>query len=291
MSIDLAANAESDDRTSSTREFFHAWRDSDMARITELLAPDCEWYRDGQSIPLTDAAVFHGLDSSTAVADITPEVINIDDHGASALLIGAAGPTNAGRPVGFINLKFDHGAIAKVSEARLRAPRPVAATAAAAAPARVGVTVASAGAKAVALVLYCVIDEFLFSIPVLALAALWDPWRTFLLLTPIYFVFAMTVGYLVAHLRQQRGAVQGSALQRWLDTKTARREANWERRALLGFGVLGTGVVTIILGPILTPWLAHRLGLDRGHGTLVVGSAFWSLCLVGTYSGLIALIF
>ena len=199
----------------------------------------------------------------------------------------AAGPTNTRRPVGFINLKFDGGAIAKVSEARLQAARP----GVAAAQTTFAVTAADTGAKVIALILYCLVDEFLFSIPVLALAALWDPWPAFLLLTPIYFAFATSVGFIVSRVRQRRGAVSGSALQRWLDTTTARRETNWERRALLGFGLLGTGVVTIILGPILTPWLAHRLGLDRGNGTVVVGSAFWSLCLVGTYSGLIALIF
>jgi hypothetical protein len=184
-------------------------------------------------------------------------------------------------------LKFDIDGIAKVSEARLSAgrggadvaPRP-----------SVGAAVAGTGAKLVALVLFCFLDELVFSIPVLAVAAFWGPWRAFVLLTPLYFVFGVIVGVVISRVRGRRGVASGSALQRWLDAKTARQETHWERRALLGFGFLGAGVVTIVLGPILTPWLAHRLGLDRRYGTVMAGSVFWSTCLVGTYSGLIALV-
>ena len=191
------------------------------------------------------------------------------------------------RPVGFINLKFEIDGIARVSEARLpaargragEAPRP-----------NVGAKIAGAGAKLVAIILYCFVDELVFSIPVIAVATIWDPWPAFVLLTPIYFAFGVIVGLVISRVRRRRGAARGSALQRWLDAKTTRQGTAWERRALLGFGVLGTGLVTIALGPILTPWLAQRLGLDRPYGTVVVGSAFWATCLVGTYSGLIALI-
>jgi hypothetical protein len=288
MTIDLAADAESDDLSASAREFFQAWRRADMARITQLLAPDCEWYRDGEPIALTDDAVFRELDTAATASDITLQMINADDHGASALLMGeTAGPNTARRPVGFINLKFDVDGIAKVSEARLSAPRRGAHVAQ---RPGAGAAVAGTGAKLVAIVLFCFLDELVFSMPVLAVAAIWGPWHAFVLLTPLYFAFAVIVGVVISRVRGRRGAASGSALQRWLDAKTARQETDWERRALLGFGFLGAGVVTIALGPILTPWLAHRLGLDRRYGTVVVGSVFWSTCLVGTYSGLIALI-
>ena len=91
-------------------------------------------------------------------------------------------------------------------------------------------------------------------------------------------------------LRQRHRATNGSALQRWLDAKTARQGTDWERRTLVGFGLLGTGVVTIVLGPIVTPWLAQGRGLNRRYGTAAVGSVFWSVSLVATYSGLMALI-
>ena len=288
MTIELAADAESDDLTAVAREFFQAWRRSDMARITQLLAPDCEWYRDGQPIPLTAKAVFRPLEPTGAAPDITPQVVNVDDHGASALLIGEVdGSGTTRRPVGFINLKFEVDGIARVSEARLpaareragEAPRPnVGAKVAGAAP-------SSSPSFSIASSTSCC---FLFrSSPS---PRIWDPWPAFVLLTPIYFAFGVIVGLLISRIRRRRGGVRGSALQRWLDAKTTRQGTAWERRALLGFGVLGTGLVTIALGPILTPWLAQRLGLDRPYGTVVVGSAFWATCLVGTYSGLIALI-
>ena len=47
MTIELAAETESENLNASA-EFFHAWRRGDMARIALLLAPDCEWYRDGE---------------------------------------------------------------------------------------------------------------------------------------------------------------------------------------------------------------------------------------------------
>jgi hypothetical protein len=287
MTIDLTADAESDNPNAAARDFFQAWRQSDMARLALLLAPDCEWYRDGKVIDLTDGAVFRRPDITGGSPDVTAQVVNVDQHGASALLVTAAKGSSTTRPVGFINLRFDADGIGKVSEVRLSRP--------AAAHSRVGhaspiAKVVSAVAKVLLLVLYFFIDEIVFSIPVIAVAALWDPWRAFVLLTPLYFAFAMILGVAISRIRQRRGAVSESSLQRWLDAKTARKETDWERRALIGFGFLGAGIVTIVLGPLLTPWLAHRLGLHRRYLTLVVGSVFWSICLVGTYSGLMALI-
>ena len=288
MTIDLTADAESDNPNAAARDFFQAWRQADMERIAPLLAPDCEWYRDGEAIPLTDGAVFRQPDITILEPDVTAEVVNVDHHGASALLIsGVKGSSGSRRPVGFINLRFDADGIGKVSEVRLSRPTGRVPSAG---RASLGARVMRAVAKLLLLIVYFFIDELVFSIPVFAVAALWDPWSAFVLLTPLYFGFAVILGVAISRLRERRGAVSGSALQRWLDTKTARQETNWERRALIGFGFLGAGIVTIVLGPLLTPWLAHRLGLDRRYRTLVVGSVFWSICLVGTYSGLMALI-
>ncbi|HUP75921.1 MAG TPA: hypothetical protein VM282_23005 [Acidimicrobiales bacterium] len=288
MTIDLTADADSDNPNAAARDFFQAWRQSDMTRIAPLLAPDCEWYRDGEAIALTDGAVFRQPDITIGEPGVTAEVVNVDHHGASALLVSEGkGSSRTRRPVGFINLRFDADGIGKVSEVRLSRPTGRQSSAGPASP---SVRVVRAGAKLLLLVLYFFIDELVFSIPVFAVAALWDPWRAFVLLTPLYFAFAMILGVAISRIRQRRGAVSESALQRWLDAKTARRETDWERRALIGFGFVGAGIVTIVLGPLLTPWLAHRLGLHRRNRTLVVGSVFWSICLVGTYSGLMALI-
>ena len=287
MTIDLTADAESDNPNAAARDFFQAWRKSDMARIVPLLAPNCEWYRDGQPIALTDGAVFRQPDIIVRATSVIAKVVNVDHNGASALLVSEAkGSSRAGRPVGFINLRFDADGIGKVSEARFSSGR-----ASGIGRASVGASAVRAVAKLLLLILYFFIDELVFSIPVVAVAALWDPWTAFVLFTPLYFAVAVVLSLAISHLRRRRGAVSGSALQRWLDRKAARHSTDLERRALMGFGLLGAGIVTIFLGPIVTPWLAHRLGLDRRPGTFVVGSVFWSICLVGTYSGLSALIF
>lgn len=286
MTIDLAADAENDNPHAAARDFFQAWSHSDVARIASLLTLDCEWYRDGEPIPVTDGAVFSQPDITMRAADVTAEVVHVDHHGASALLVSAAkGSSTTRRPVGFINLRFDVDGIGRVSEARFS-------TARAAGENRAGlaVRVARAGAKLLALVLYFVIDELMFSLPVVAVAAVWDPWTAFVLFTPLYFALAVLLSLVISRFRQRRGAVSGSAVQRWLDRKAARHTTDLQRRALLGFGLIGAGLVTILLGPIVTPWLAHRLGLDGRRGSVVVGSACWSICLVGTYTGLIALI-
>jgi len=286
MTIDLAADAENDTPNAAAREFFQAWSQSDMGRIASLLTLDCEWYRDGELIPVTGGAVFCQPDITMRAADVTAEVVNVDHHGASALLVSAVkGSSTTPRPVGFINLRFDAGGIGRVSEARFSTGRALGKS-------RAGLAsrVARAGAKLLALVLYFIVDELMFSLPVLAVAALWDPWTAFVLFTPLYFALAVLLSLIISRFRQRRGAISGSAVQRWLDRKAARHTTDLQRRALLGFGLIGAGIVTILLGPIVTPWLAHRLGLDGRRGTVVVGSAFWSICLVGTYTGLIALI-
>ena len=288
MTIELAAETESEDLNASAREFFRAWRRRDMARIAPLLAPDCEWYRDGERISLADGAVFHQPDITFTVADVTAELVNVDHHGASVRLVGDVmnGPKTARRPVGFINLQFDPDGvgIGKVSESLFSRAR-----ASETRRAGVGARILKAIAKLIALAAYFVMDELVFSIPVVAVAAFWDPWRAFLLLTPVYFAVAMAIGVMITRLRRRYRATNGSALQRWLDAKTARQGTDWERRALVGFGLLGTGIVTILLGPIVTPWLAEGRGLDRRYGT-AVGSVFWSVSLVATYSGFMALV-
>jgi hypothetical protein len=142
-----------------------------------------------------------------------------------------------------------------------------------------------------AVIVSCVVDELVFSIPVLAAATIVGPRIAFVALTPLYFVLALAIGIAVMRLRSKGRGQRDSALRRWLDRKTSRhQQMSWERRALAGLGLLGAGIVTIALGPVLTPWLASRLGLEKRYDLLLAGSAFWALCLVGTYTGLIALI-
>jgi hypothetical protein len=217
--------------------------------------------------------------------EVVPEVVSLDENSASALLFRVANGTGARRElVGFVNLKFTGREISAVSEA-LASPKDRDGD-----KRSRGRRLLAGCLSVIAVILSCIADELVFSIPVLAVATIIGPRVAFVTLTPVYFAFALGVGILVMRLQAKGRGQRDSALRRWLDRKTSRRQVSWERRALAGLGLLGAGIVTIALGPILTPWLAYRLGLGKRYDLLVAGGAFWAVCLVGTYTGLVALI-